>query len=40
MTNDNTLQSLSQHKIKLSKLQAKLEKIDNSIEENNQNFFS
>jgi len=41
ITNDNdTLQSLSQHRIKLSKLQAKLEEINNSIEENNQNFFS
>jgi len=41
MTNDNdTLQSLSQHRIKLSKLQAKLEEINNSSKGNNQNFFS
>jgi len=37
---NNTLQSLTQHGIKLSKLQTKLEEINNSIEENNQNFFS
>jgi len=41
ITNNNeTLQSLSQHEIKLSKLQTKLEEIGNSIEENNQNFFT
>jgi len=38
MSNDNdTFQSLSQHRIKLSKLQIKLVEINNSIE---QNFFS
>jgi len=35
---NNTLQSLSQHGIKLNKLQAKLEEINSSIEESNQNF--
>jgi len=39
MTNDNdTLQSLLQHRIKLSKLQAKLEEINNSIEEKIKSF--
>jgi len=41
ITNDNnTLQSLSSHGIKLNRLQAKLEEINSSIEEKNQNFFS
>jgi len=37
---NNILQSLSQHGIKLNKLQAKLEEINSSIEKSNQNFFS
>jgi len=41
ITQDNdTLQSLTLHGIKLSKLQTKLEEINNNIEESNQKFFS
>jgi len=39
-SDNNTLQSLSSHGIKLNRLQAKLEEINSSIEEKNQNFFS
>jgi len=38
MSND-TFQSLSQHRAKLSKLQEKLEDINDNIKENNHNFF-
>jgi len=40
ISNDNDIfQSSSQHRAKLSKLQVKLEEINDSIEENNRNFF-